>query len=132
MPKIVSLEQLQMLRNEVKKTMRLRENGDHIEQMISIRVAMAECGIAAGARDIMNYFAELIAKQDIPNIVLVQGDCMGYCHLEPTVEVKLVGKEPVIYGNVTKERAKEILERYIQGGVIVEGVIPRDDQFPES
>lgn len=132
MSKIMSLGDLQLLKTQVKRQMTLRENGDHVEQMIKIKVAMATCGIAAGAREIMNYLAQLIAEKDIQNIVLVQGECMGHCDMEPIVEVTLVGCEPVMYGHVTKVRAKDILEKYIQGGEMIEGIIPTSHKSIEE
>ncbi len=124
MPKIMSLDELQALRESVKNKIDLREKGDHVDQMIVVRVAMATCGIAAGARDIMNYFSEEVRSRGLNNIVLTQSGCMGYCYAEPTIELTIPGKEPVVYGNVNKERAKEILEKHIIGGEMVEGIIP--------
>ena len=124
MPKIMSLDELQALRESVKNKIDLREKGDHVDQMIVVRVAMATCGIAAGARDIMNYFSEEVRSRGLSNIVLTQSGCMGYCYAEPTIELTIPGKEPVVYGNVNKERAKEILEKHIIGGEMVEGIIP--------
>lgn len=124
MPKIMSLDELQALRDSVKNKIDLREKGDHVDQMIVIRVAMATCGIAAGARDIMNYFSEEVHARGLNNIVLTQSGCMGYCYAEPTVEITIPGKEPVVYGDVNKARAAEILEKHIIGGEMIEGIIP--------
>ena len=92
--------------------------------MVVVRVAMATCGIASGAREVMNYLAELIRDEDIENVVITQSGCMGYCYAEPTIEVTLPGKEPVVYGNVDKAKAKEILEKHILGGEMADGIIP--------
>lgn len=124
MPKIMSLEELQALRDKVRSEVDLREKGDKAEQMVVIRVAMATCGIAAGAREIMNYFSEEVRQRGLKQIMVTQSGCMGYCYAEPTVEIRVPGKEPVVYGDVTKERAKEILDKYIIGGELVEGIIP--------
>ena len=124
MPKIMSLDELQALRDSVKNKIDLREKGDHVDQMIVIRAAMATCGIAAGARDIMNYFSEEVRARGLNNIVLTQSGCMGYCYAEPTVEITIPGKEPVVYGDVNKARAAEILEKHIIGGEMIEGIIP--------
>ena len=124
MPKIMSLDELQALRESVKNKLDLREKGDHVDQMTVIRIAMATCGIAAGARDIMNYFSEEVRTRGLNNIVITQSGCMGYCYAEPTVEITIPGKEPVVYGDVNKERATEILEKHIIGGEMIEGIIP--------
>lgn len=124
MPKIMSLDELKSLRDNVKNKVDLREKGENVDEMIVIRVAMATCGIASGARETMNYLADLVRENELNNIVITQSGCMGYCYAEPTVEVTLPGKEPVVYGNVTKEKAKEILEKHIKSGEMVDGIIP--------
>lgn len=124
MPKIMSLDELQALRDRVKNKVDLREKGDKADQMIIIRVAMATCGIAAGARDVMNYLSQEVNDRAMENVVITQSGCMGYCYAEPTIEVTIPGKAPVVYGHVTKERAKEILEKHIIGGEMIEGIIP--------
>jgi len=124
MPKIMSLDDLKKLKDNVKNKVDLREKGENVDAMIIIRVAMATCGIASGARDTMNYLAELVRENELSNVVITQSGCMGYCYAEPTVEVTLPGKEPVVYGHVNKEKAKEILEKHIKSGEMVDGIIP--------
>lgn len=124
MPKIMSLEDLVNLRDQVKNKVDLREKGENVDVMIMVRVAMATCGIASGAREVMNYFADVAREENLENVVITQSGCMGYCYAEPTVEITLPGKEPVVYGNVTKEKAREIIEKHIKGGEMVDGIIP--------
>lgn len=124
MPKMMSLEELQALRDKVKADIELREKGDQAEQMIVVRVAMATCGIAAGAREIMNYFADELSQRGLKQVMLTQSGCMGYCYAEPTVEITKPGEEPIVFGHVSKERAQLILDQYILGDELVEGIIP--------
>lgn len=124
MPKMMSLEELQALRDKVKADIELREKGDQAEQMIVVRVAMATCGIAAGAREIMNFFADELSQRGLKQVMLTQSGCMGYCYAEPTVEITKPGEEPIVFGNVSKERAQLILDQYILGDELVEGMIP--------
>jgi NADP-reducing hydrogenase subunit HndB len=49
---------------------------------------------------------------------------MGFCYAEPTVEITLPGKEPVVFGQVDKAKAREIIDRYIIKGELVDGIIP--------
>jgi len=90
-------------------------------------VAMATCGIASGARTVMNALVEKIEKDKIPAVV-TQGGCMGYCYAEPTIEVKVPGKDPVVFGNVDSQRAIKILEKYVVNGELLEGIIPTNYQ----
>jgi NADP-reducing hydrogenase subunit HndB len=124
MAKIKSLEELKQLREQVKAKVDLREKGDQIENLVQIRVAMATCGIAAGARNIMNVLMDEVSKENMDNVVISQTGCMGYCYAEPTLEVTLPGKEPVVFGDVDEKRAKEIVEKYVKNGELLDGIIP--------
>ena len=124
MAKIMSLDQLKALRDDVKNKVDLRVKGENVDNMIVVRVAMATCGIAAGARELMNYLADLVKEENMENVVITQSGCMGYCYAEPTIEVTLPGEEPVVYGNVDLVKAKEIVEKHILGGEMVDGIIP--------
>jgi NADP-reducing hydrogenase subunit HndB len=84
---------------------------------------MATCGIASGAKPIMEFFAEQLEKRNIPAVVTQTG-CMGYCYAEPTVEVKLPDQDPVVFGFVDLKRADQIIEKYIKTGELVDGIIP--------
>ena len=124
MAKIKSLDELKALRDSVQNKVDVREHGDKIEEMIVVRVAMATCGIAAGARQIMNHMANELREREIDNVMITQVGCMGYCYAEPTIEVTLKGQEPVVYGHVTVDKATEIIEKYIKNGIMVDGIIP--------
>ncbi len=120
----MSLDDLKQLRDAVKNKVDLREKGENVDNMVVLRVAMATCGIASGARETMQYLAELVREEGLQNVVITQSGCMGYCYAEPTVEVTLPGKEAVVYGHVDKERAKEIIDKHVKGGEMIDGIIP--------
>lgn len=123
MTKIKSLADLRKLKDEVQSKIKLREKGDHPENLIHIKVSMATCGIASGAKETMNYLIEELDHQGIDAIVTQTG-CMGYCYAEPTIEVTVPGKEPVIYGHVNKDKALEIIEKHLKLNELVDGIIP--------
>lgn len=123
MAKIKSLDDLRKIKDEVQSKIKLRENSDHPEQVVQVKVGMATCGIASGAKEIMKFFVEELEQQAI-DAVVTQTGCMGYCYAEPTVEVTLPGKESLVYGYVNKNKAQEIIEMYIKRGEMVDGVIP--------
>lgn len=124
MGKIKSFEELKKIKEQAKAKVDLRVKGDNIENSIQVKVAMATCGIASGAREIMNIIIDEAAKQGLENVVVTQTGCMGYCYAEPTIEVTLQGQEPVVYGNVNEEKAKEIVEKTLKNGELVDGIIP--------
>lgn len=128
MNKIKSLDDLRRMKQAVEAGIDIREKGDAPEEkIVQIRVAMATCGIAAGARDTMNALIEKVNKDNI-HAVITQGGCMGYCYAEPTVEVRMPGKEPVVFGNVDSKKAAEIIDKYVRSGELVEGIIPMNFQ----
>jgi len=123
MNKIKSLADLKKLQSEVQSKIKLRENGDNPENLIQIKVSMATCGIASGAKDTMNYLIEELDHQGIDAIVTQTG-CMGYCYAEPTIELTIPGLKPVVYGFVNKTKALEIIEKHIKLNEMVDGIIP--------
>lgn len=125
MGKIKSLEELKKISKDYKKDLDLRKKPAHPEALVQVKVAMATCGIASGAKEIMEYLDSELVKRDIDALVTKTG-CMGYCYAEPTIEVTLPGKEPVVYGNVTREKADEIIEKYIKTGELMDGIIPQN------
>jgi NADP-reducing hydrogenase subunit HndB len=123
MSKITSLADLKRIKDEVQSKMKLRENSDNPDQLVQVKVGMATCGIASGAKEIMRYFVEELEQQAV-DAVVTQTGCMGYCYAEPTVEVILPHKEPVVFGFVTKNKAEEIIDTYIKKGELIDGIIP--------
>ncbi|WP_297099007.1 (2Fe-2S) ferredoxin domain-containing protein [uncultured Draconibacterium sp.] len=123
MTKIKTLADLRKMKEEAQSKIKLRENSANPDQVVQVKVGMATCGIASGAKETMKYFVEELEQEAI-DAVVTQTGCMGYCYAEPTVEVKLPGKEPVVYGHVKKEKAREIIDSYIKRGELVDGIIP--------
>ena len=112
-----SLEELAAIKEKMKSRVILREGtGD-----TRIVVGMATCGIAAGARPVLNKLVELVNGSDLVEKVSVsQTGCVGLCQYEPIVEVYEADKEKVTYVKMTAEKAERIVEEHIKGGKIVE------------
>ncbi len=123
MSKIKSLADLKKIRDEKVSGLQSRERGEDAENLVQVKVAMATCGIASGAKETMEFIAEALEKRGV-DAVVTQVGCMGYCYAEPTIEVKLPGSESVVFGGVNIEKADEIIEKYIKGGELVDGIIP--------
>ena len=123
MDKIKNLADLRKMREGMLGKMSLRENSNSTEAIIQIKVGMATSGIASGAKETMNYLITELDRRDIKALVMQVGD-MGYCHSEPTIEVTVPGKEPVVFGKVDTARAQEIIDKYIVEGELVEGILP--------
>jgi len=123
MAKVKSLADLKRMKEELQSKMDLREKSNDPESLVQIKVAMATCGIASGAKEVMEYLIEETAKRGIQTVVTQTG-CMGYCYAEPTIEVQIPGKEPIVFGDVDIKKADQIVEKYIKNGELVDGIIP--------
>lgn len=123
MTKIKSLADLRAKKDEYQSKIILRERSESPEELVQVKVAMATCGIASGAKDVMDFMIGAFEKRNIPAVVTQTG-CMGYCYAEPTIEVTLPGQEPVVYGYVDVKKADIIIEKYIKTGEYVDGIIP--------
>ena len=108
-----SLQELAQIREKMKGKIALREGQNDIR----IVVGMATCGIAAGARPVLNTIVEEIEKQGVADKATVtQTGCIGICRLEPIVEVFEGDKEKITYVKMTPEKAKQIVSEHIKGG----------------
>ena len=123
MAKVKSLADLKKMKDQLRSKISLREKSEHSEGMVRVKVAMATCGIASGAKDVMDFMIGNLEKRNL-DAVVTQTGCMGYCFAEPTIEVTLPGKDPVVYGYVDLKKADEIIEKYIKQGELVDGIIP--------
>ena len=111
-----SLEELMAIKAKMQDKVAVRTStGD-----IRIVVGMATCGIAAGARPVLNAFVEGVSEAGISDKVTVtQTGCIGICQYEPVVEVFEKDKEKITYVKMTAEKAKEVIEKHIKGGAPV-------------
>lgn len=111
-----SLAELQAIKDRMKDKVILREGANDVR----VVVGMATCGIAAGARPVLNAFVEEINNGGLASKVTVtQTGCIGLCQLEPIVEVYEPGKEKVTYVKMTAEKAKTVVEKHLKGGNVV-------------
>ena len=111
-----SLAELQAIKDKMKDKVILREGVNDIR----VVVGMATCGIAAGARPVLNTLVEEVNKEGLSDKVTVsQTGCIGLCQLEPIVEVFEAGKEKVTYVKMTSEKAKRVVEEHLKGGKVV-------------
>ena len=111
-----SLAELKAIKEKMKDKVVLREGSSEVR----VVVGMATCGIAAGARPVLNALVEEINGNGLSGKVTVtQTGCVGLCQLEPIVEVYEPGKEKVTYIKMTPEKAKAVVEKHLKGGNVV-------------
>lgn len=112
----MTLAQLKALRDDKKKDIDRRDSEG---KDITIVVGMGTCGIAAGGKTTISALIDGIKEHDLVNVTIKQTGCMGLCHSEPTIDVKVPGMPDTIYGNVDADVAKEVLVKHIIGKELV-------------
>ena len=108
-----SLEELQALRDQMKDQMGIRHDA---KDNIRVVVGMATCGIAAGARPVLQRLTEEVAKRGLKNVTVAQTGCIGICQYEPVVEVFENGKEKVTYVKMTEDKIVQVVAEHLVNG----------------
>lgn len=114
-----SVAELEAIRKKAENMVALRSERDGIR----VVVAMATCGISAGARSVMMALMEEVNKWQLKNVVITQTGCIGACRLEPMMEV-YQGEEKITYVKLTPEDTRKIVtEHFVNGRVVSECTI---------
>ena len=112
-----SLAELKASRDKAKDSVIMRhENPNNIR----VVVGMATCGIAAGARPVLQAFLEEVQKRGLDNVIVTQTGCIGLCRLEPIVEVYVPGQEKVTYVKMTPDKVGKVVANHIVNGAVVD------------
>ena len=108
-----TLAELQEIKERMQSKVALREgSGDK-----RVVVGMATCGIAAGARPVLNAFVEQVEAAGLSgSITVTQTGCIGICQYEPVVEVFEAGKDKVTYVKMTADKVAKVVEEHLKGG----------------
>jgi NADP-reducing hydrogenase subunit HndB len=111
----LKIEDLEKISKRVRKTTLLREGAGKAK----IIVHMGTCGIAAGAREIMNTLLDEFEKKNIDDVILTSSGCAGLCSKEPMATVEVKDEAPVKYVDLTPEKIRKILSEHVNGGKVV-------------
>ena len=111
-----SLAELQAIKERTLNAMTARNDSEDATRIV---VGMATCGIAAGARPVMNAFTEELARRALKGVTVSQTGCIGMCQYEPIVEVFVPGQEKVTYVQMTVEKVAKVVNDHIVNGNIV-------------
>ncbi|MBQ3264643.1 MAG: (2Fe-2S) ferredoxin domain-containing protein [Ruminococcus sp.] len=116
-----SLAELKAIRDKAQAEMNMRKENPNAARVL---VGMATCGIAAGARPVLNAFVEEIAKRGLKDVTVTQTGCIGICQYEPVVEIEIPGEEKVTYVKMTPEKAVKVVnDHLVNHNVITEYTI---------
>lgn len=111
-----SLAELKAIRDKTRASVTLRENA---EAGTRVMVGMATCGIAAGARPVLNAFVEEVAKRNLQDVMVTQTGCIGICQYEPVVEVIDANGDKTTYVKMTPEKALRVVNDHLVNGNVV-------------
>ena len=110
----ISIEDLKRIKEKTSKETSLRYGAASIK----ITVHMGTCGIAAGAREVMNSLMEELAQADRQDIRVVASGCKGVCSSEPNVTVETEGEKPVVYQKMDPNRMRQVFKRHVLLGEV--------------
>lgn len=110
----LTIEDLKKIKERAKKETALREG----QATAKITVHMGTCGIAAGAREVMDALLEEMAETDRDDIRVVTSGCMGMCSSEPNVTVELIGLYPVIYQHMDRNKTRQVFKQHVLQGKV--------------
>lgn len=113
--KKLRIQDLAKIREKTKSLMTIREG----EGRARVTVHMGTCGIAAGARAIMNAVMDELAKSNLKDVAVTTSGCAGLCSKEPMATIELAGEPPVKYIALTDEKMRKIFAEHVVGGTPV-------------
>ena len=123
-----SLEELRAIKARMQNNVQLRgvEDADSVTRVV---VGMATCGIAAGARPVLNKFIEEVQARGLKNVLVTQTGCIGVCRLEPIVEVITPTGDKTTYVKMNPDKvANVVLEHIVNNKVVEEYTIANADK----
>ncbi len=104
----MTIEDLKRIKETTLKATSLRQG----DARVKITVHMGTCGIAAGAREVMNALMQEMAEADRQDIRVVTSGCMGMCSSEPNVTVEALDSEPIVYQHMDANRMRQVFRRH--------------------
>jgi NADP-reducing hydrogenase subunit HndB len=110
----LTIDDLKKIKEETARSTSLRDGKANVK----ITVHMGTCGIAAGARDVMNALMEEMAQTDRQDIRVVASGCMGMCSSEPNVTVEIIDAEPIVYQKMEANRMRQVFKRHVLLGEV--------------
>ena len=120
-----SLEELKAIRERMQGQIGMRSVHAKDTRVV---VGMATCGIASGARPVLNTLVKEVEDRNLEHVIVTQTGCIGLCQYEPIVEIYEPGKEKVTYVKVNEEKAKEIVEQHLVRGQVVDKYLLHMDE----
>lgn len=110
----LKIEDLKKIKEKVHSQTALREGG----QRAKVTVHMGTCGIASGAKEVMDALMREIEEAGVTDVAVTTSGCMGLCSREPLVTVEVVNQEPIKYEYMNPNKMRQVFKRHILEGEI--------------
>ena len=110
----LTIEDLKKIKEKVHTDTALREGGARVK----VTVHMGTCGIASGAREVLDALMNVIAEEGVSDVAVTTSGCMGLCSREPLVTVEIIGKEPIKYEYMNPNKMRQVFKRHVLKGEI--------------
>ncbi|MCD6152455.1 MAG: (2Fe-2S) ferredoxin domain-containing protein [Syntrophobacterales bacterium] len=110
----IKIEDLKKIKERVHAETSLREG----DRRVKVTVHMGTCGIAAGAREVMNTLMSEIDESGATDVMITTSGCMGLCSREPEITVEVLGKEPIVYEYMNPNKMRQVFKRHILEGEV--------------
>ena len=110
----INIEDLKKIKEKVHSETSLREG----DRRVKVTVHMGTCGIAAGAREVMNTLMSEIDEAGVTDVIVTTSGCMGLCASEPEIPVEILGKKPMIYEYMNPNKMRQVFKRHILEGEV--------------
>lgn len=107
--------------NDLKKIKEKVEKEDQFRsgiKRVKLTVHMGTCGIASGAKGILDTFMNEISEASVEDVLITTSGCIGICSREPLATIEEQGKEPIVYEYLTENKARQIFKRHVLNGEI--------------
>lgn len=110
----MTIDDLKKIKEQTSEETSLRHGAANVK----ITVHMGTCGIAAGAREVMNALMEEMAQTDRQDIRVMASACLGMCSSEPNVTVEIEGEEPIVYQHMDANKMRQVFRRHVLEGEV--------------
>jgi len=110
----LTIDDLKKIKEKVHKEMSLRDG----ERRVKVTVHMGTCGIASGAKEVMDALLQEIEDAKVKDVFVTTSGCMGLCSREPLVTVEIINQEPIKYEYMNPNKMRQIFKRHVLAGEI--------------
>jgi len=110
----LTIDDLKKIKEKVHKEMSLRDG----TRRVKVTVHMGTCGIASGAKEVMDTLLQEIEAAGANDVVVTTSGCMGLCSREPLVTVEVLNQEPIKYEYMNSNKIRQVFKRHILEGEI--------------